>query len=1024
MSRRTIACLATLLAATAAALGAAPARAIDPPVCSAALFVPTDGDAFVVEQPDSAPGAIFCTSESALDFDVATAPQHGSLTALAPNGTGGASFTYAPEPGYAGEDAFALEVDDGENPPVEVSVAVSVRDAANDAPECTATLFAPAAGIGYRVEAGEPVAGRVDCFDDEGDELTFALASPPADGTVDQIVADGPSSATFLYAPGETIGADGFALVADDGAATSAPAAIAVEVVEPTNQAPACSAELATTADASGAFEVEAGSSVGVVVVCDDADGDPLAFDIAEAPAHGALAPLVAAGNQGATTTYTPAPGYEGYDTFALAAADGVDPATLMTVRVRVVPERDDPPRCTLVMEEPPSSGRHRVEQGGTLAGRIDCADESPALDHLVAQPPQHGTVGAIGDDGSFAYTASATFTGPDSFALAASDGTHESAPIEVLVEIVPAVDDPPACAVALSAAPDEEGAYLVAASRPTRGRIVCTDDAPADLAFSLSAAPAHGTVGALVKESATTATFAYTPTNGHLGADAFAFAVADGVHGPALVPVAVSVVEQGPGAPLCNGRLHTPRTPGGGYEIEAGETVQGTISCLDPDGDELRFSVARAPAHGALGTLEAQESSARFTYTAGDETGIDEIELVAGDGGQSSDPVTLEIEIVAAYDAPPVCQIGLFAAPLASAAYAAENARPNAGIVSCVDDEGADLDFAVTRAPQHGALASFADGGTFATFDYVADAGYVGGDTATVSVSDPAGGTAMVTLTVEVSASPNTAPVCTATLQAPFTAGAYDVAAGASAAGEISCSDAESDAVTIAVVQSPARGSLSALTGGDGSRAFTFTAAEDTDGTDGFTLRATDALGAVANIQVPLRIAGAGGREPGGGDPGGREPGSGDTGGRAPGGGDPGGGHPGPGGGGAAGGGGAGAPDGSGGARQPAASLRALKLTPAKRGAGVRLTFATDGATTVKVVLRVSDRRKLVTAGRATKRFSRRGRQTLDVTLNAKATATLRRRRALALRVEITVSAAGHRPTTITRQLRLRARR
>jgi len=852
-TRRVIALVGSLLAA-GAAWTAGPALAA-PPSCAAALFVPTDGGTHIVEQPDSAAGAIFCETELPLTFAVADAPTHGMLTALTPNGTGGATFSYLPNLGYAGNDAFTLEASDGDNPAVRVTVSVQVRAPINDAPECNAALYAQTEGVTYRVEASEPAQGRIECFDDEGTALTFAVAEAPAHGTLGAITPDGTDAADFTYTPGPAAGTDSFALIASDGELASARAEIDVTIVQADNDPPTCTADLATTVDTSGAFEIEQGTAVSALILCDDDEGDALSFTVSTAPAHGALAPLVTRGDEGVETAYTPAPGYQGFDLFRVAVSDGANPATVVTVRVRLVPARNDPPRCTVDVNAPVDSGRYRLEQDRRISGRLDCVDENETLGYAATTGPQHGVLSPISTDGSFTFTASRSYTGPDSFTLVANDGAQQSAPVDVPVEITVAVDDPPVCELAMSAGIDPDGAYLVAVSRITRGRVVCTDDEGQDLAFSLVAAPVHGAITALTKDTDATASFSYTPVAGYLGADSFTLAADDAVTGPQPIVVAIKVVDPGPGAPRCSGRLHTVGTDGG-FEVESGESVHGTLTCFDPDGDELTFSVIRPPVAGAVSGLQSTPGSAQFTYTAGNTTGSDRLEMVASDGSQSSNVVRFDIRLVTPYDSPPECSAGLFATPLHDMTYPAENARPNAGIVSCVDDEGGPLTFDVIGAPQQGEIAGLNPQGEFATFDYVARTGYLGPDSAQLRVRDGAGGEDVVTFSVAVRTSSNTPPSCTATMQASLTQGAYDIAAGQAVDGQLSCQDAESDAVAITVSQAPARGTLSALAGAGTSRSFTFTAPRGPGGSDSFVLRAIDALGATRDATVAVRIA------------------------------------------------------------------------------------------------------------------------------------------------------------------------
>lgn len=835
----------TALAIALAAAAPAPAAAAGPS-CSAVLFLPVDGaGAYMVEQPESAPGAIFCEpSLASLEFSVAGAPQHGALSAPESNGLGGASFSYTPAPGFAGADSFALSARDGEGDPVTVWVDVSVRLAGDDAPVCAARLIADSDGDAYPVESGAAVAGSIDCFDDEGAELTFAVEAGPEHGTLSAIEPEGAAAAGFTYTPSPGYeGDDAFSLVANDGTQDSAPATVEVSVGPVVDDPPRCAATLATTSDASDAFEVEQGETVHGEVTCLDEEGAALDFSPAVQPGHGALAPLAAPADGSVDIAYTPAPGYLGFDSFRIDVSDGVNPATAVTVPVRVVPARNDPPACTADLLAPSANGSYRVKQGATVTGELDCEDDEGApLDYAIATLPQHGSATPVGEDGRFSYTAPGSYAGPDELTLVASDGENDSRPVALEISVVAAANEPPACEVALGVGANADGAYLVERSTEVQGRIVCSDDADADLALTIAAAPAHGSLSTLEREGPASAAFTYAPAPGYVGPDAFTLAGDDSEAGPQPATAVVQVVEPSPDTPHCRARLNTADTVAG-YEVESGETVSGTLTCFDADGADLSFSVARAPEHGAIAGLQpAAAGVARFTYEAdGSWTGPDDFALVAGNGLHSSNVVDVDVAVVTPVDDPPVCAISLFSEKLPTGAYPAEERAANPGAVVCVDDEGDPLTFAVVQAPQHGAITGLQSEGDSAFFDYAADANHVGPDATSIRARDPAGGEDLLTLELEVGPAANTAPVCTATLAAPLSGGAYRVKAGAPAAGVVSCEDAELDPLSFSLAQPPSHGTLSTLAGTGDSRSFTYTAAAGHRGPDQFGLEASD---------------------------------------------------------------------------------------------------------------------------------------------------------------------------------------
>lgn len=855
-----------------AALAAVPAAA-STPTCSAVLFTPVDeAGAFMVEQPGSAPGAIFCEpSSGSIELGLANSPKHGSITDLEPNGLGGASFEYSPSSGFAGADTFTLSAREGEGSPVSVQVDVSVRPASNDPPSCSIQLTAYTEAGSYVAESGVAVGGSIDCFDDEGAELAFMVDSDPEHGTLSEITSEGSASGSFSYTPSPGYqGSDRFALVANDGAQDSAPVEVEVSVVAAVDDPPRCAATMVATSDPSGGFEIEQGEALHGAITCVDAEGEALDFGVAAAPRHGALSPLSSPGDGGVDLTYAPASGYLGFDSFRVDVSDGVNPPVPVSVHVRVVAPRNDPPTCTAQLLAPVAEGSYRVGQGSTVEGELDCEDDEGApLSYGVATAPQHGSIGEIGTDGHFSYGAPASYVGPDQFALVADDGTQDSQPVSIPVAVAAAGDEPPACEVTLGTgtAADE---YVVERDSEAEGRIVCSDEAAAELALTVAAVPNHGSIVKFEKDGPKSASFSYLPSPGYTGPDAFTLAADDGVADPRSTAVPLQVVEPSPHAPNCQARLQTPRGEGA-YEVESGETVAGTLTCFDADGDELSFAVAGAPAHGSIADLEsAGDGVGRFTYTAGSAwTGPDSFSLVASDGTRNSNAVDLEVEVVPAVNDPPDCSVSLFSERSITGAYPAEEGEANPGAIVCVDDEGEPLTFTVASGPQHGAITGLQSEGEWAPFDYDAAAGYLGADVVTLSAHDAAGSHSLVTLELAVGPAIDTAPSCTATLNAPLSGERYRIEAGASAAGEISCTDAELDPLAFSLIQSPSRGTLSALAGIGTARSFTYTAATGQSGPDLFSFKANDGHVDSAPVVVALQVeppAGTGGGGTGGG--------------------------------------------------------------------------------------------------------------------------------------------------------------
>jgi VCBS repeat-containing protein len=218
-------------------------------------------DNFTVTEDGTLGGSVLgndsTTGGGALSTTLVTGPAHGSLTL---NGDG--SFTYIPEPDYAGPDSFTYRAGNGAGSST-ASVQIGVA-AVNDAPVAQDDGYTVAEDGSLTVAPAGLLANDSDV---DGDALTAELVSGPAHGTL-TVNADG----SFSYTPdADYNGPDSFTYRANDGTTTS-PVATVDLTVTPVNDAPVLVAALpdqATqdsspfTLDLSGHFSDIEGDSLG-----------------------------------------------------------------------------------------------------------------------------------------------------------------------------------------------------------------------------------------------------------------------------------------------------------------------------------------------------------------------------------------------------------------------------------------------------------------------------------------------------------------------------------------------------------------------------------------------------------------------------------------------------------------------------------------------------------------------------------------------------------------------------------------
>ena len=219
-----------------------------------------------------------------------------------------------------------------------------------------------------------------------------------------------------------------------------------IGAVEKPNEAPACAAPGATTAE-----DTEL-----PLAPCTDPEGLSLTYDGLSA-AHGVFDGAI----------YRPSLNYNGPDTLAFVAHDDANPGVAGTVNVTVAPINDAPVAFDDAMAA--------TEAGapGVLANDSD-AEGDALIAQLVTQPA-HGTL-LLAADGAYRYVPALGFSGTDSFTYVARDGSARSAPATVTITVSPtpvpikgAPPPPPGPAVSALAAAQRGRVLRFRLSAPAR---------------------------------------------------------------------------------------------------------------------------------------------------------------------------------------------------------------------------------------------------------------------------------------------------------------------------------------------------------------------------------------------------------------------------------------------------------------------------------------------------------------------------------------------------------------------------
>lgn len=195
---------------------------------------------------------------------------------------------------------------------------------------------------------------------------------------------------------------------------TTAPITVNITVtpVDDDNDAPVGNPDAYTLAE-DGTLTIPAPGVLG-----NDTDADqPLFITAGTAPSHGTFELL-----SNGSFAYTPAPNYNGPDSFTYQASDGIDTTVPVTVSITVTPVNDAP-----VVESDTIPFPKNGFIGFSLQNRSSDVDNDTLTATLISGT-QNGTLFFDGVQRVFSYQPNTDFVGQDSFTYKVNDGTVDSA--------------------------------------------------------------------------------------------------------------------------------------------------------------------------------------------------------------------------------------------------------------------------------------------------------------------------------------------------------------------------------------------------------------------------------------------------------------------------------------------------------------------------------------------------------------------------------------------------------------------
>ncbi len=350
---------------------------------------------------------------------------------------------------------------------------------------------------------------------------------------------------------------------------------------------------------------------------------NPITFTIVSAPAHGVLS------GSGAGRTYTPAPDFNGTDSFTFRANDGAHDSNLGTVTVRVL-EMNDPPLPAADVkttdEDTPLSFPAPDLAANDAAGPANESGQTLTVTGVSAAADTHGIVTLGG--GVVTYCPDLDFNGTARFTYRVCDDGYSAGVADprcadgtVTVAVAP-VNDPPVLTGVPPFVSTPELAELTFMAQAT------DVDGPS-LTFSLLGAPAGATI------DAATGRFSWRPTEAQGGTGfpyIFKVRVSDGM-AAADSDIAVDVREVNAAPTL---------SPIGDKTVQLGGTLTFTAMGADVDipVQALGYGLSAGAPPGAA--IDAATGVFTWTPTAAQVGSTYSFAVVVTDGTASaSAPVT-----------------------------------------------------------------------------------------------------------------------------------------------------------------------------------------------------------------------------------------------------------------------------------------------------------------------------------------------------------------------------------------------
>jgi hypothetical protein len=722
---------------------------------------------------------------------ISAAPANGSTSVDPVTG----AVTYTPATNYNGADSFTYQVCDTLGACETATVSITVTSV-NDAPVANddAAITAEDTPVGIDVLAND-----VD-VDGNLDPTTVAIVSGPANGSTSVNATTG--EVTYTPDP-DFSGGDTFTYrVCDTSGACVLAAATVTMTVTPIDDTPVAVDDSTTTAE-------DAAAVIAVLANDSDPDGnlDPTSVTILSAAVHGTTSVDPVTGE----VTYTPEANYNGGDSFSYQVCDESTPIRLCdtaTATVTVTAVNDAP----VANDDARATGENSPITVSVLANDTDVDGNLDPTSVTISSGPASGTASVDPVTGAITYTPAAGYSGADSLVYRVCDsGSPALCDTATLSLSVTDINGPPTAVDDSATTPED---IAVAIDVPAND---ADAEGPLDLtSVTIVSAPVRGTVSV----NPLTGVVTYTPNANVNGADSFSYQICDpgGLCDTAQVAVTINAVND---PPLAVDDAATTQE-----DTAVTITILANDSDVDGNLDPTTVAITSAPSNGLAAVLALTN---QITYLPLlNFNGTDSLTYQVCDTAGACDAATVTVVVGPVNDIPDA---------VADSGTTAEDTAITIAVLTNDTDVDANLDpstVAIVGQPSNGTVSV---NGATGEVTYTPAANYAGSDSFVYQVCDTVGAcdAATVSLTVTAANDPPVANDDTATTaeDTPVTidvlANDFDV-------------DGNLDPTTVTILSPPANGSTSVdpVTG-----EVTYTPDPDYNGSDSFTYRVCDSLGA-----------------------------------------------------------------------------------------------------------------------------------------------------------------------------------